>query len=574
VPGTGDLTLSLHGQKSTGSVAPAPQPVLVLALECDRLAAGASRHALGGVVQVLLGRGRERESERHTGAAGDELLIRVPDRWMSSQHARIECSFGRWILYDAGSKNGTLVNGAAVDRVVLRDGDLIELGHTLLWFRERVPLAPGDPVDLHLSLDALRARPPGLLTLAPGYARALGELERVSRSLLPIILTGESGTGKELLARAIHALSGRPGELVAVNCGAVPDSLIESELFGHKRGAFSGANEDRPGLVRSADHGTLFLDEIGDLPLASQAALLRVLQEREVMPVGANRPVGVDIRVIAATHRDLGAMVDRDEFRQDLYARLAGYIVLLPPLRQRREDIGLLIAALMARHAAATGIAVPAIDAAAARALFLYARLAGYIVLLPPLRQRREDIGLLIAALMARHAAATGIAVPAIDAAAARALFLYAWPRNVRELDSCLMASAILAGTEPIQLEHLPGEVRQGAARAALGPDLPPGAGDGHATPLPIPGRQGPSGGTAPGIPIAARDDDADDDDPIDHVQRGPLTDEDRRLRDEVVASLRSHAGNISAVARAMGKDRKQIQRWVKRFDLDPQSYR
>ncbi|HTE56451.1 MAG TPA: sigma 54-interacting transcriptional regulator [Kofleriaceae bacterium] len=521
MPGTGDLTLSLHGQKSTGSVAPAPQPVLVLALECDRLAAGASRHALGGVVQVLLGRGRERESERHTGAAGDELLIRVPDRWMSSQHARIECSFGRWILYDAGSKNGTLVNGAAVDRVVLRDGDLIELGHTLLWFRERVPLAPGDPVDLHLSLDALRARPPGLLTLAPGYARALGELERVSRSLLPIILTGESGTGKELLARAIHALSGRPGELVAVNCGAVPDSLIESELFGHKRGAFSGANEDRPGLVRSADHGTLFLDEIGDLPLASQAALLRVLQEREVMPVGANRPVGVDIRVIAATHRDLGAMVDRDEFRQDLYARLAGYIVLLPPLRQRREDIGLLIAALMARHAAATGIAVPA-----------------------------------------------------IDAAAARALFLYAWPRNVRELDSCLMASAILAGTEPIQLEHLPGEVRQGAARAALGPDLPPGAGDGHATPLPIPGRQGPSGGTAPGIPIAARDDDADDDDPIDHVQRGPLTDEDRRLRDEVVASLRSHAGNISAVARAMGKDRKQIQRWVKRFDLDPQSYR
>jgi transcriptional regulator with GAF, ATPase, and Fis domain len=502
----------MHGQKSAGNVAPAPQPVLVLALECDRLAAGPSRHALGGVIQVLLGRGRERESERNGGGAGEELVLRAPDRWMSSQHARIECSFGRWILYDSGSKNGTLVNGAAVDRAVLRDGDLIELGHTLLWFRERVSLAPGDPLDLHISLDALRARPPGLLTLAPGYARALGELERVARSLLPVVLHGESGTGKELLARAIHTLSGRPGELVAVNCGAVPDTLIESELFGHKRGAFSGANEDRPGLVRSAERGTLFLDEIGDLPMASQAALLRVLQEREVMPVGASRPVPVDIRVVAASHRDLGAMVDRGEFRQDLYARLAGYTVVLPPLRQRREDIGLLIAALMARHAAVTGTALPS-----------------------------------------------------LDAAAARALLLYGWPRNVRELDSCLMASAILAGSEPIQLEHLPGEVRQGAARAAGSGERPSSA-----DPL-APRGPGGGGGTAPGIPIAARD---DDDDPHEPVQRGPLTDEDRRLRDEVVASLRAHAGNISAVARAMGKDRKQIQRWVKRFDLDPQSYR
>jgi len=519
----------MHGQQSAASGAPAPQPVLVVGLECDRLAAGSSRHALGGVTQVLLGRGRERQVERRSGPGGEELLVRVPDRWMSSQHARVESSFGRWILYDAGSKNGTVVNGAAVDRAVLRDGDLIELGHTLFWFRERVPLALDDAVDLHVTLDELCERPPGLVTLAPVYARALGELERVARSLLPIVLFGESGTGKELLARAIHALSGRGGDLVAVNCGAVPDTLIESELFGHRRGAFSGASEDRPGLVRSANRGTLFLDEIGDLPMASQAALLRVLQEREVMPVGANRPIEVDIRVVAATHRDLGAMVDRGEFRQDLYARLAGYSVLLPPLRQRGEDLGLLVGALLARHAGAR----------------------------------------------------TGL--PAIDATAARALFLYSWPRNVRELDSCLMAAAILAAAEPIQLDHLPAEVRLGAARARSISDRMSGQGDSLSGER-VSERVSADGMRATAPPVGATFDPADPADREDLEEdlfdrgttavNGPLTEEDRRLREEVIASLRAHAGNISAVARAMGKDRKQIQRWVKRFDLDPQSFR
>jgi transcriptional regulator with GAF, ATPase, and Fis domain len=515
VPGPADLTLSMHGQKSAGNLAPTPQPVLIVALECDRLAAGSSRHALGGVTQILLGRGRDREAERNAGAAGDELCIRVPDRWMSSQHARVESSFGRWILYDAGSKNGTVVNGTAVDRAVLRDGDLIELGHTLFWFRERVSLGPGDELDRHVSLDELQARPPGLITLAPVYARALGELERVARSLLPIVLLGESGTGKELLARAVHGLSARPGDLVAVNCGAVPDSLIESELFGHKRGAFSGASEDRPGLVRAAHRGTLFLDEIGDLPMASQAALLRVLQEREVMPVGASRPVEVDLRVVAATHRDLLAMVERGEFRQDLYARLAGYTVMLPPLRQRREDLGLMVAALLARHAVATGIALPA-----------------------------------------------------IDAAAARAIFLHTWPRNVRELDSCLMASAILAGPEPIQLDHLHADVRSGAARA-IAADRPDEQVSGE---RPSVGHASDRPRTT--APNHAQPSDDNTDPAAEPVATGPLSEEDRRIKEEVIASLRLHGGNISAVARAMGKDRKQIQRWVKRFDLDPGSFR
>ncbi|HLU68553.1 MAG TPA: sigma 54-interacting transcriptional regulator [Kofleriaceae bacterium] len=490
--GPSDLTLSLGGHRRDLERGPTQQPVLVVAMECDRLASGSTRHALGGVSAVLLGRGRERTAERRSGPGGHELVLQVPDRWMSSQHARIEASFGRWILSDAGSKNGTVVAGVATERAVLRDGDLIELGHTLLLFRERVPLWPDDPVDLSIDLAALGARPPGLVTLSPAYQRVLAELERMAASTIPILLLGESGTGKELLARAVHQISGRRGELIAVNCGAIPDTLVESELFGHKKGAFSGASEDRLGLVRGADGGTLFLDEVGDLPLASQAALLRVLQEREVLPVGGSRPVPVDIRVVAATHRDLPAMVASGEFRQDLYARLTGYTVALPALRDRREDIGLLCAALLARHGGGD---------------------------------------------LSAH--------PGIDAAAARALLTHGWPRNVRELDSCLAAATVLAGDGPIEIEHLPQEVREGPREA-----------EGGAGAEPAPG--GEPGAAVPGAEEPGRE----------------LSDEDRRVRDELVAHLTEHAGNISAVARAMGKDRKQIQRWVKRFGIDPGRYR
>ena len=154
-----------------------------------------------------------------------------------------------------------------------------------------------------------------------------------ARSQVPVLVSGETGTGKELIASAIHQLSGRPGPFVAVNCGAIAPNLVESELFGYRKGAFSGALEDRPGLVRSSEHGTLLLDEIGDLPLAAQAALLRVLQESEVLPVGGTRPVKVDLRVVAATHRDLGALAAQDRFRRDLLARLDGARIMLPALR-------------------------------------------------------------------------------------------------------------------------------------------------------------------------------------------------------------------------------------------------
>jgi transcriptional regulator with GAF, ATPase, and Fis domain len=153
------------------------------------------------------------------------------------------------------------------------------------------------------------------------------------------VILGETGTGKEVAAKGLHRVSGRRGSFQAINCAAIPPNLLESELFGFRRGAFSGADRDKPGLIKLADGGTLFLDEIGDMPLEAQAKLLRVLQAREVFPLGATTPERVDIRVICATHRDLHQYVKEGKFRGDLFARLNEHVVRLPPLRERKEDI-------------------------------------------------------------------------------------------------------------------------------------------------------------------------------------------------------------------------------------------
>ncbi|MFP5466835.1 MAG: sigma-54-dependent transcriptional regulator [Gammaproteobacteria bacterium] len=191
-------------------------------------------------------------------------------------------------------------------------------------------------------------------------------IEKVATSMAPVLIQGESGTGKELVARAVHECSHRAGgPFVAVNCGAIPENLIESEFFGARKGAYTGASHDREGYFQAASGGTLFLDEIGDLPLAMQAKLLRVIQERRVRPLGGVQEEAVDVRIVSATHRDLTAMVRSGEFRQDLYYRLNVIELHVPALRDRRDDLPPLVQALLRRLCAESGQTIPEVSAAA-----------------------------------------------------------------------------------------------------------------------------------------------------------------------------------------------------------------
>ena len=218
---------------------------------------------------------------------------------------------------------------------------------------------------------------------ASGRTQLLGEspviqklrelIARVARSQAPVHITGESGTGKELVARMIHDLGARTaGPFVPVNCGAIPGELMESEFFGHRRGSFTGAVNDKPGLFQSAEGGTLFLDEIAELPLPMQVKLLRVIQEKTVRPIGQSQELPVDVRILSATHKDLRALVAAGQFREDLFYRINVIEMRVPPLRERGADIRLLTRHLLERQARELGLPLPALSAAAA------ARLAGY----------------------------------------------------------------------------------------------------------------------------------------------------------------------------------------------------
>jgi two-component system, NtrC family, response regulator PilR len=193
---------------------------------------------------------------------------------------------------------------------------------------------------------------------------------KVARSMAPVLVRGESGTGKELVARAIHACSHRAdGPFVAVNCSAIPESLLEAEFFGARKGSYTGAHQDREGYFQAARGGTLFLDEIGDLPLPMQSKLLRAIQERQVRSLGSTQEDAVDVRIVSATHKDLAADVRAERFRQDLYYRLNVIEIVVPPLRERREDLPVLCEALLARIAQDAGMAAPTLSAAVLRQL-------------------------------------------------------------------------------------------------------------------------------------------------------------------------------------------------------------
>ena len=213
-----------------------------------------------------------------------------------------------------------------------------------------------------------------LLGDSTAMVQVRGLVEKVARSMAPVLVHGESGTGKELVARAIHDCSPRTaGPFVAVNCGAIPEALLEAEFFGYRKGAFTGANDDRDGFFQAAQGGTLFLDEIGDLPLAMQSKLLRVIQERAVRPIGAVAEVPVNVRIVSATHRDLGAEVQAGRFRQDLFYRLNVIRIVVPPLRERIADVPAICAAVIERIARDAGVSpAPALTADALQHLLRY----------------------------------------------------------------------------------------------------------------------------------------------------------------------------------------------------------
>jgi DNA-binding NtrC family response regulator len=285
-------------------------------------------------------------------------------------------------------------------------GAMVESAARYSTLRRQLAAAKAPPGGLDHAADKL------LVGTSSAMRKLRSALERLGGQDVSILIQGESGTGKELVARALHFRGMRRAKrFVALNCGAIPESLIDSELFGHAKGAFTGATTDRPGVFVEADGGTLFLDEIGDMPVAVQARLLRVLQESEVRPVGSNVERKVDVRVIAATHVDLASAVEQQRFRQDLFYRLNVVVLPVPPLRERLDDLPLLAAHVLAKHG--------------------------------------------------------GDKPPSLSPDALDAMTGYTWPGNVRELENAIMHSIALHHGEVIGAESLPTAITHRAAAAA-----------------------------------------------------------------------------------------------------------
>jgi two-component system, NtrC family, response regulator AtoC len=354
-------------------------------------------HELPREGEALLGRGLEAS-----------VLVDHPS--VSRVHARVCVKPGLLTLEDLASANGTRVSGRAVPpntAVPVQVGDAIELGDAVV-------------VIQHGHVE--RATRPQKEALRLGQSAGMQEVERLVERIAPgtisVMIVGETGSGKEVVADAIHRRSKRATKpFVRLNCAAVAEQLLESEWFGHERGAFTGALQAKPGLLETADGGTVLLDEVGELPLNLQAKLLRVLEERSVLRVGGVKPRRIDVRFLAATNRDIEAEVARGTFRQDLYFRLNGVTLRLPPLRQRREEIAPLARLFIAEQS----------DLARGKA-------------------------------------------PALDPEALAWLDAYPWPGNVRELKNMMERAVLLATTDVITLKELPTRSR----RPASDPPPPP----------------------------------------------------------------------------------------------------
>jgi two-component system response regulator GlrR len=358
----------------------------------------ASLHVPQFVLEVLEGA----EPRRHV-SHGDVCSIGAHEKndlvlrsdTVSRFHCEIRIQDDRAWLIDVGSRNGTYLDGIEIREAALRPGSLLRLGEAVIRYEPSASTV-GIPLSDRVELC-------GLVGRSMAMRRAFGLIERAAASDATVLLGGETGTGKTAAARAIHELSARrDAPFGVVDCASIAPSLLESELFGHERGAFTGAEQARVGALEAADGGTVFMDEIGEMPLDLQPKLLRFLDERSIRPVGATKRRQIDVRIVAATHRSLRALVNESLFRSDLYYRLAVVELALPPLRARLEDLPLLIENIC------------------------------------------EDLAV-DDALRARL----------VSPGALRELAAKAWPGNVRELRNTIERRAVLGGDLPVETEHV-----------------------------------------------------------------------------------------------------------------------
>jgi DNA-binding NtrC family response regulator len=348
-----------------------------------------------------------------------------------------------------------------------------------------------------------------MVAQAPAMAPVIRMGERAAKSTIPVLITGESGVGKELLARAIQGAGDRAGKpFITVNCGAIPENLVESILFGHAKGAFTGAVDNHAGKFVEAHGGTLFLDEVGELPLDVQVKLLRVLQEGEVDPVGGKRPVKVDVRIVSATNKDLAKLVEAGRFREDLYYRLNVYPIEAPPLRERREDIEALVARFVARFNAEEGRAV-------------------------------------------RGCAPDTLAM----------LKAFDWPGNVRQLENSVFRAVILCEGEWLQPQDFP----QISGLAPLSSPAPHAANDARDPEALTPANDHDAtvvapafAATAPRAPDVAVFDGA-----------GHLRSLEAVERDLIALAIDHYAGHMSEIARRLGIGRSTLYRKMREYGLD-----
>ncbi|MCL4228979.1 MAG: sigma 54-interacting transcriptional regulator [Myxococcales bacterium] len=415
---------------------------------------------------------------------------------ISRRHATLRLG-DRWEVEDHGSRNRTQLRGQGLTPGVpaeLAPGEPFQLGpFTAVVLARAVSTVRAALGGSHIAVEDPTLASPGPLVLS------------LARSPVNVLVTGETGTGKEVLAGALHRLSGRAGALVCVNCAALSPQLLESELFGHERGAFTGAATSKPGLLEAAAGGTVLLDEIGELPLELQAKLLRAIETREVLRVGAVRPVTLDLRILAATNRELLAEVEAGRFRRDLYYRLAGLTLSIPPLRERLHQVEAL--ATRFARAAATG-----------------------------------DGG----------ASEGGLAAEALAQ-----LRAHDWPGNVRELKSVVERAVLLAGGGPVRPEHLlidraprgASGAPARAGRASPGPAAATGPGPSPAaTAIPAVGIGGSGTGPSVGPPHAAAVPDL--------VAGLGLTADQAAERQRIVDALSACHGNQTRAAQLLGVSR------------------